>query len=53
MIIDINLNQTSLASRFHENGQLRSKGQLNEGEQVGYWEWYGEEGNLIETKKFQ
>ena len=38
--------------RFYENGQLRSLGQLTEGVQTGYWEWFDEDGTLVKKGTF-
>ena len=38
--------------RFYENGQLRSKGQLSNGVQTGYWEWFDEDGTLVKKGTF-
>ena len=39
--------------RFYENGQLRSKGQLTDGVQTGYWEWFDEDGKLTKKGTFE
>ena len=38
--------------RFYENGQLRSSGQLTDGVQTGYWEWFDEDGTLVKKGTF-
>lgn len=37
---------------FYENGQLKTKGSFNGGNEAGVWEYYDESGKLIETKQF-
>jgi antitoxin component YwqK of YwqJK toxin-antitoxin module len=38
--------------RFYENGQLKTKGNFNGGNETGVWEFYDESGKLVETKQF-
>ena len=37
-----------LYEEFHENGQLERRGNYKEGEQDGVWEYFDEDGKLIE-----
>ena len=39
--------------RFYENGQFRSKGNVKNDKQDGFWEYFDEEGNLTETKEYK
>ena len=38
---------------FHENGQLRSRGNYKDGKQEGVWERYDENGNLTKTEEWK
>ena len=37
-----------LVETFHKNGQLETKGNYKNGEPDGLWEYFDEDGNLID-----
>ena len=42
-----------LVETFHKNGQLKYRGNFNNGKPDGLWETFDSIGNLMETKEYK
>lgn len=38
---------------FYENGEIKSKGKIKDGQKKGKWKFYDEKGNLVRKEKFE
>ncbi len=38
--------------KYHKDGSLWAKGQMLDGEQTGYWEWFRKDGSLMRSGSF-